>query len=304
MSKIQYGVDEEGHEILFKDGHYQVMMAWEKPYVEACIDALKPSGDVLEVGFGFGYSAARIQHYRPHTHTIIEWEPVVAKRAREWAKNHPNVTIIEKTWQEALPKLGQFDAVFFNDYPLEEPAIVEKAIKDADKAVPLVNEGKQRMKEIKEKLPQLETIKYSDSDLQAFIHNISKEDKHQLPRFFIDLYNNHHITHTQLEKLVPKEEIAKVEKRAHVATHPARNDRLFAFLLPLLDKHLRVGGRFSCFIENPISKYRDPLFEQHIITNPFVEYTEKVIKTHVPKHCRYYQGDEALVITITKHGHK
>jgi protein-L-isoaspartate O-methyltransferase len=300
MSKMEYGMDEEGHEILLKDGHYQVMMAWEKPYMEACIDALKPSGDVLEVGFGFGYSATRVQHYHPRTHTIIECEPVVAKRAREWAKNHQGVTIIEKTWQEALPQLGQYDAVFFDDYPLEEPSTVEKAIKEADKVVPIVNEGRQKMKEIKEQLPQLETIKYSDNDLHAFAHAISKEEKHQLPRFFFDLYKNHHITRSQLEKLVSKEEIEKAERG--VSAHPARNDRLFAFLVPCFDKHLRVGGRFSCFIENPVSKYRDPLFEKHVITNPFVEYTEKVIKIHVPKHCRYYHGSEALVITITKRG--
>ena len=300
MSKMQFSMDEEGHEILLKDGHFQVMMAWEKPYIEACIDALKPSGDVLEVGFGFGYSAERIQHYHPHLHTIIEHDPIVAKRAKEWAKNHKGVTVLEKTWQEALPTLGQFDAVFFNDYPLEEPARVEKAIKEADKAVPLVNEGILRMKEVKEKLPQLDTIKYSDTDLHRFADDVSREDRHKLPHFFLELYKNHNITRAQLEKLVSKEEIAKLEKTPAVSS--ARNDRLFLFLLPCLDKHMRKGARFSCFIENPVSKYRDPLFEQYVITNPFVEYKENTMKVHVPKHCRYYHGDEALVITITKLG--
>ncbi len=301
MSKMQFSVDKEGQEILLKDGHFQVMMAWEKPYMEACIDALKPSGDVLEVGFGFGYSATRVQHYHPHTHTIIEYDPVVAKKAKEWAKDHKGVTIIEKTWQDALPALGQFDVIFFDDYPVEEPAKVEKAIHQANKAVPIVNEGIQRMREVKEKLPQLSSMKYSDKDLHAFVDSIPKENHHQLPHFFMELYHNHNITRPQLEKFVSKEEIAKAEKKPHDPS--AQSDRLFAFLLPCLEKHMRNGARFSCFVENPVSKYCDPLFEKHIITNPFLEYKEKTIKVHVPKHCHYYQGDEALVITITKLGH-
>src|SRR5579871_2039641 len=101
--KMEYKKDEHGKEVLLKDGKFQVMMEWEKPYMHACIDALKPFGDVLEIGFGLGYSSDRIQTHRPKSHTIIEYHPEVAKRAREWAKRYPNVTIIEDTWQHALP---------------------------------------------------------------------------------------------------------------------------------------------------------------------------------------------------------
>ena len=57
----QYKLDEYGKEILLKDDKHQVMMEWEKPYMEACIDKLQPKGDVLEIGFGMGYSATQIQ---------------------------------------------------------------------------------------------------------------------------------------------------------------------------------------------------------------------------------------------------
>ena len=65
MCQMQFTKDDLGHEVLLKDGKFQVMMQWEKPYMQACIDALKPTGDVLEVGFGCGYSATHIQTYHP-----------------------------------------------------------------------------------------------------------------------------------------------------------------------------------------------------------------------------------------------
>ena len=115
LCQMQYVKDALGQEMLLKDGKFQVMMEWEKPYMQACIDALKPRGDVLEVGFGCGYSATHIQTYHPKSHTIIEYHPVIAQRAREWAKDYSHVTIIEDTWQHALPRLGVFDCIFFDE---------------------------------------------------------------------------------------------------------------------------------------------------------------------------------------------
>ena len=43
-------------DILINNKNEQVMMAWEKPYMEKCIDVLQPHGDVLEIGYGLGYS--------------------------------------------------------------------------------------------------------------------------------------------------------------------------------------------------------------------------------------------------------
>ena len=81
----QYNIDKYNKEILLQDNKYQVMMEWEKPYMEACIDKLKPSGNILEVGFGMGYSATQIQKYKPKSHTIIEMDKEVLKRLKKWA---------------------------------------------------------------------------------------------------------------------------------------------------------------------------------------------------------------------------
>ena len=43
-----------------------VMMAWERPYMEALVDALEitPADTVLEIGYGLGFSCAAIQRRR------------------------------------------------------------------------------------------------------------------------------------------------------------------------------------------------------------------------------------------------
>ena len=51
-----------------------VMMAWERPYMEALVDALEitPADTVLEIGYGLGFSCAAIQRRRPRRHVVVE----------------------------------------------------------------------------------------------------------------------------------------------------------------------------------------------------------------------------------------
>ena len=130
MLQQQYKTDEYGKEILLQDNKHQVMMEWEKPYMEACIDKLQPKGDVLEIGFGMGYSATQIQKYKPKSHTIIEMDPMVIKRLEEWAKDYDNIIIVEGTWQSQMKNLGKFDEIFFDDFPLKvsENALEKKLL--------------------------------------------------------------------------------------------------------------------------------------------------------------------------------
>ena len=114
-----YTKDKNKEEILLDSNNEQVMMEWEKPYMEACIDFLQPKGNVLEIGFGMGYSATQIQKHKPKSYTIIECDPKVIKKCKEWAENYNNVTIIESKWQEVIctDRLGIYDEVFFDDFP-------------------------------------------------------------------------------------------------------------------------------------------------------------------------------------------
>ena len=120
---LDYKKDENNKDILTDvSGKEQVMMEWEKPYMEAMVEKLNPSGDVLEIGFGMGYSANAIQKFDINSHTIIEADPNVLKKLKEWAPLQKHkVNIIEGCWQACLPSMTQkFDIFFFDDYPHPE----------------------------------------------------------------------------------------------------------------------------------------------------------------------------------------
>ena len=126
-----YKFDSLNQALLLSSQQEQVMMEWEKPYMERCIDVLNPEGDVLEIGFGLGYSADQIQTYNPQSHTIIECDPIVLEKLHFWAQNKANIRIIEGRWQEKMSELGVFDQIFMDDYPLninQNSSILEKLL--------------------------------------------------------------------------------------------------------------------------------------------------------------------------------
>ena len=98
---------------------FQVMMEWEKPYIKKLVKHLKPTGHVLEIGFGLGYSASEIQKYDIKSHTIIE--PIMIKELKEWSKKQKHkVNIVQGYWQKVLETLGKFDTIFFDDAPSDK----------------------------------------------------------------------------------------------------------------------------------------------------------------------------------------
>lgn len=315
--RMEYGKDAQGKEVLLKDGKFQVMMEWEKSYMIACIDALKPFGDVLEIGFGLGYSAERIQSYHPKSHTIVEFHPDVAKRAREWAKEHPGVVIVEDTWQSALPRLGLFDAIFFDDYPLESEQEMQKIQHESDASHALVKQGNKLLRDVEQKIPFLSEMKYSDEDLAFLMHEAPLHQPGialQYARFLSELAGRGQITDVQRdraiallvkEKRVTREEMDAINKQTgkkEPFAFARTSDRFFRFLGECLAKHMRKGSRFSCFLSSPVSKFEDEKFVNEIITNPYLDFHEEEIVLEVPPQCDYFSGNKALVITITKMG--
>lgn len=298
--KMRYDQDENGKEILLKEDTFQVMMEWEKPYMQACIDELQPFGDVLEIGFGLGYSATHIQSYKPKSHTIIEYHPLIAQKARDFAKRYPHVTIIENTWQNALKDLGVFDCIFFDDYPLESQQYLEKIEKESQESSLIVKQAELLIKEINQQFPSLSTQKYSDQDLNDFVKTVASEPEEQLITFLQQLYSNKQITKQQFERLIENHNIHLTEpSEKQPFSFQGPSDRLFSFLQPCLASHMCNGSRFSCFLSDPNSKLIDLRFSE-IIANPYLDYQEKQISIKVPDNCKYYKGDKALVIVITK----
>ena len=149
----------------------QVMLQWKKLYCEALIDTLRPFGDVLEVGFGHGYAADRIQTYKPKSHTLIIQDPDTVKEARSWAKKHANITIVEGSWQDKLPSLGTFDAIFFNDYPIDtEMGMINRV--NLENMEQTSSQAKELLSKLENQLSQM-TIHYSDQEIKTFTKNRS-----------------------------------------------------------------------------------------------------------------------------------
>jgi predicted O-methyltransferase YrrM len=310
---MQFAKDCDGLEMLVKDGKFQVMMEWEKPYMEACIDALEPFGDVLEVGFGCGYSATHIQTYHPKSHTIIEYHPVVAERARTWAKDYPNVSIVEGTWQNALDALGVFDCLFFDDYPLESEEQMQKMQEVSDTSSSLLKEGQELIADVEKQIPFLKSMQYSQEDIASFVAMLEKEQAsaEHLYRFLSELKEREQITdelfRETIENLIEKgfirkEEIEALSEKKAESGAPSRGpgERLMQFLRRCLSKHMRKHSRFSCFLSDPASTWENSQFFQEVIVNPDLDYREKEITVQVPEHCTYYKNDKALVIVIEK----
>lgn len=116
-----YCKDNNAQDLILDSTQFQVMMEWEREYMAALIDNLDPVGDVLEIGFGLGYSSNRIQSKNIRSHTIIEADVEGIKKCKEWAAQQKvPVYIIEGLWQEELANLGRFDSIFFDDSPSEK----------------------------------------------------------------------------------------------------------------------------------------------------------------------------------------
>lgn len=95
-----------------------VMMAWEKPLMEAHAKAVcLGGGHILNIGFGMGLVDTAMQQYNPMSHTIVEAHPEVYKRMIDsgWGEKE-NVKVIYGRWQDVLDQLGSYDGIFFDTY--------------------------------------------------------------------------------------------------------------------------------------------------------------------------------------------
>ena len=109
-SKLEFLADR----IIDENGNI-IMMSWEDPVMKKHAEIIcSNGGDILEIGFGMGISAAHIQNQDIKSHTIIEIHPEVARRAREWAKDKPTVIIIEADWYDVIDDLKTYDGIFYD----------------------------------------------------------------------------------------------------------------------------------------------------------------------------------------------
>lgn len=251
-----------------------ILAEWINGYNEAIIDVLQPKGDFLQIGFGAGLN---IKKYPVKKIVIIEHDPSLILQARLWVKSVPNAQIIEGTWKTALPGLGAFDAIYYNDGSEQEQQLQmmnflfphDAAILEAKKWVNLIGEEMAGCK-----------TKFTDKELEEFYQSKGKSLPKEFPDFLKKLKENGNITKAQYETYSKK----KLEPAVH------KSDPMLQCLKECLKKHLKKGGQFSAFLYDQKSKFTDAAFFEAVIDNVHLDYTEtkKVIK-----------GIETLVMKVT-----
>jgi len=96
---------------------FEVMMNWEDDVMRASANYIcENGGDILEIGFGMGMAANYIQANNISSHTIIEIHPQIIEKAKAWAENNSNVTIIENDWYNVKNSLSIYDGVFYDTW--------------------------------------------------------------------------------------------------------------------------------------------------------------------------------------------
>lgn len=276
----------------------QLLLDWKKAYSEALIDALKPSGNVLEIGFGLGDAANRIQSHRPKHHTIIESDAELVLEARTWARKYPNVTIIHGTWQKELPKLGKFDAIFFTDHSREGELQTLRYLspQDLSKAT---EKAKELVDRIEEELSGLD-VNFTDKEIDEFYQKVGKKNLDKLPRFFNKLKERGHISEKQHTAIIKKYHLEKEKGLPKAVESKREPDMMFSCLEECIKNHMGKGSRFSGYLHDHVSKYEDSHFFEKIVTNPNFNYQEQLVALKLPKGKDRVNLPEALVMVIEK----
>lgn len=272
----------------------EALKQWRKLYIESLIDHLRPSGSVLEVGFGLGHAAERIQSHHPKAHTIIESDPKIAKEAKQWAAKHSHVTVIQDFWQNAMVGLGQFDAIFFNDFPLDSDIEFLKSVSSEDIAS-TSSKAKKLVEALEKQMAQI-TVKFSDQDIEDFYQKVGQFNLQELPSFLSTLKKKGCITDKQYKTAMKKYHLENDHSQKTAIDPSKLVNPMLDFMETCLDNHMKKGSRLSSFLITSISKYEDASFFDRIILNPKVDYQEQLISIPIPN----FHPIDSLIMLIEK----
>jgi len=105
------------------DVEHCVMYGDEEEFIKESIrlicERIKPNS-VRELGYGHGFTAQAFQDYRVEKHIIYEPNDVIFRKAQEWARNYPNVELVNKRFEDA-PNQEKVDLVYNDIYGMCNP---------------------------------------------------------------------------------------------------------------------------------------------------------------------------------------
>jgi len=116
-----------------KPNAQQIMEDWQTPIMKAMSrHVTEEHGDVLEIGFGRGVSAAFIQDQQVRSHTIVEASDHVIREFFEPWKNRyagQDIRLVAGKWQDVLDQLqGPYDGILFHAVPLDEEEFLKHMV--------------------------------------------------------------------------------------------------------------------------------------------------------------------------------
>lgn len=103
---------------MIDENGYSIMMDWEKPIMEIQAKQIaEQGGDILNIGYGMGFTDYEIEKYNPKSHHIIEIHPEVQNKMLElgWYKKK-HVKLYFGDWTSYLYSLPKFDGIYFDTY--------------------------------------------------------------------------------------------------------------------------------------------------------------------------------------------
>ena len=274
----------------------KILLEWRKLYAEALIDALKPTENVLQIGFCHGFAAECIQKHHPKTHIIIEANPEVVEKATTWVNGRKNIKVIQGKWEDVLATIGSFETIFFHDYPSPDHDISIMNFLFPEHTLKASNEAKKLLSFLEEQMSKL-TVKFTDQDIEDFYQKIGRSNPNEMPAFFKKLKDNKNISDIQYEKY--KKYFDAKQHEQLMEPNPKeiikKADNMLEFLEECLKNHMMKGSRFSAFLNSQKSKYEDSQFFDNIITNTDIDFQENFISIKTSDKTR-----EALVILVEK----
>ncbi len=283
--------------IVSPDEKLELVGEWKKKYIETIIDAIKPHGDVLLVGFDLdqaAYNAIEMRH--PKSITILESDPEKIQKAIALSLKNKNINIIEDKWSTAISKLGKFDTIFYNEYPANGDIDIS-AFLFIEETKKIADEAKQLLQQLEAAMSHLNQP-FSDHEIDNFISTIGRNNLEAMPAFFKRLYDNKNITKAQYERAIKQFHFGKQKRDGKQQVEATlKPDELLRCFEACFEKHMKVGSKFSAFLAQQASKYEDAQFFEKVIANPRIDFRENILPIEMSDHPR-----NALIISIERVG--